>query len=114
MNVHTSAETKLRPCPFCGSRHAEIEMLSWDLHTVICDGCGARGRVLEIPAKSRAISSDLIISRSWNDRPAPSAEDHTKAWCHEQWANSERELRKANAYIRELEGKLRLAQDDGR
>lgn len=36
----------------------------------------------------------------------PSADTQARDWCHQQWTETERELRKANAYIRELEAEV--------
>lgn len=36
----------------------------------------------------------------------PSADTQARDWCHQQWTETERELKKANAYIRELEAEV--------
>lgn len=64
-------ETKLKPCPFCGSmnRTETEDQEGWAI--VLCDECGAQGP---------CISADPVKAANlWNTRPSPSVEKVARA-----------------------------------
>lgn len=66
MTATSSNPMTLAPCPFCGSRHAELR---FDEYHVECLDCGARGPEGITPAKA---------IKGWNTRRAPSGDGDGK------------------------------------
>jgi Lar family restriction alleviation protein len=65
----------LKPCPFCGSDDAFVEMNDSISTSVVCNDCGARGPIsyhddkdYDIEHKLDLLPGEISARKNWNER----------------------------------------------